>query len=120
MRSVMLLAARYCRAASMTASARRVATRRSRQVLRSVRRPAPSGGGGVWLVGRAVGQPAMVMEERLGEVLADRRAQGGVRREHGIGIDIASDLARDVRLAGRRQRKGDKGRFECPVGENRA
>src|SRR5262249_58376993 len=40
-------------------------------------------------------------------------------REDGIGIDIAGDLARDIRLAGERQRKCDQGRLKRSVGPNR-
>ena len=62
MRSVMLSAARYCRAASAIASRRRVAaSQRSRQVLRSARRPAL---GGVGPVGPAFGEPAVAIAER--------------------------------------------------------
>jgi hypothetical protein len=41
-----------------------------------------------------------MIEQRSGEILADRRAQCGAGREHGIGIDVVTDLARDLRLAG--------------------
>ena len=58
--------------------------------------------------------------KRRPERTADRRAQVLPRGKDRVGIDIVSDLARDVGIARRRERERDEGRLERSVGQVRA
>ena len=51
-------------------------------------------------------------------MLADRCPQLGARREDGVGVDVAADLAGDIGFAGKRQHERDEGRLERAVGED--
>src|SRR5215813_4621910 len=85
----------------------------------SIAQCAPAGAGGIGSVRSAFGESAILVEEGPGKVLAKHAAQGGASFEHGVWIDVATNLAGDVRLARKGQRERDESRFkpaivECP------
>ena len=78
------------------------------QIETNIAQRAAAGAGGVGSVRSAFGKSTVVVEQEAGEVLAKCGAQRGAGREHGIGIDIATNLARDIGLAWKRQGQCDK------------
>src|SRR5260221_313168 len=90
------------------------------QIDTSIAQCVPASAGGIGPVRSAFSESMIVVEQWRGEVLAERRAQSGAGREHGIGIDVATNLARNVRLDRNGQRERDKGRFKLPVVKCRA
>ena len=52
-------------------------------------------------------------------MFANLLAQSRARRQDGVGIDVASDLAGDVGLAGKRERERHEGGLERRIGEDR-
>ena len=115
MRSVMLSAVSYCRAARAKASG---AAGRRHQIEADIAQRAAAGAGGIRRIGAGDRHALVGLGQRGAEPLADAGAQRLARGVDGVGIDVAADLAGDVAFARRGERQRDEGRLELLVGED--
>ena len=93
--------------------------RRRQEIEADVLEQPPAGAGGIGAVGAAVGEALIGGGQRGVEMQPDQRAKRRAGAEDRVGIDVAADLAGDVGFARRRQRLGDEGGLERPVGQDR-
>ena len=75
----------------------------------------PSGRCGIGREGPAVGHRLDHRPEPRADAIGDRLPQGVARRGDRVRVDVATDLAGDIRFAGEKEDLGPEGRFEGVV-----